>query len=103
MLGCFLSTSISYLTLFIPMACFTFGRGLSQPSAQSTAVLSTSGATATATGLQGFFQLFVGSVMAQATPLLMAINIIMLPIILVIVVLLAWLFMKFGDKASRGK
>jgi len=103
MLGCFLSTSINYLTLFIPMACFTFGRGLSQPSAQSAAILSTSGATATATGLQGFFQLFVGSVAAQAAPLLMAINLIMLPIILVIVVLLAWLFMKFGDKALRGK
>lgn len=102
MLGMFLSDSVSYSGLFLPMAFFTFGRGLSQPSAQAAAINSTTGAVATATGMLGFFQLLIGSLMAQLTPLLMAFNLIFLPLVLFTVVVLAGFCMKQGDRQNKA-
>lgn len=100
MLGLFLLTPFSFLALFIPMALYTYGRGLSQPSAQAAAISSTTGAVATATGMLGFFQLTIGSLVAQITPLLMEFSINMLPLVLVSLALLASLF---AIKGSQGE
>lgn len=100
MLGLFLLTPFSFLALFMPMALYTYGRGLSQPSAQAAAISSTSGAVATATGMLGFFQLTIGSLVAQITPLLMAFSINMLPLVLVSLALLASIF---AIKGSQGE
>ncbi|MBU2964548.1 multidrug effflux MFS transporter [Amphritea sp. 2_MG-2023] len=100
MLGLFVLTSFSFLALFMPMALYTYGRGLSQPSAQAAAISSTTGAVATATGMLGFFQLTIGSLVAQITPLLMAFSINMLPLVLVSLALLASIF---AIKGSQGE
>lgn len=100
MLGLFLFTPFSFLALFIPMVFYTYGRGLSQPSAQAAAISSTTGAVATATGMLGFFQLTIGSLVAQITPLLMEFSINMLPLVLVFLALLASLF---ALKGSQGE
>lgn len=89
MLALFTLQPLSFTALFMPMAVFTFGRGLIQPNAQAAAVLSTSGAVATATGMLGFMQLTIGSLVAQITPLLIGISINMLPVVLVGLALLA--------------
>ncbi|MBB1487642.1 multidrug effflux MFS transporter [Oceanospirillum sediminis] len=90
MLIMFLLSGVSYFSLFLPMALFTFGRGLSQPSAQSVAIGSVASA-ATASGMLGFIQLLAGSALAQITPLLMQINLIMLPVTMILAVVLALL------------
>lgn len=59
---------LSLFTLFVPMAVVTFGRGLSQPNAQTGAISSTEGATASASGLMGFIQLLTGALIAQSMP-----------------------------------
>ncbi|MBR9868865.1 MAG: multidrug effflux MFS transporter [Oceanospirillales bacterium] len=89
MLALFTLQPLSFTALFMPMAVFTFGRGLIQPNAQAAAVSSTSGAVATATGMLGFMQLTIGSLVAQITPLLIGISINMLPVVLVGLALLA--------------
>ncbi|MFL0808135.1 MAG: multidrug effflux MFS transporter [Oceanobacter sp.] len=63
--------ALTFTGLFLPMALVTFGRGLSQPNAQSGAIASTTGAAGTASGLMGFIQLLTGATMAQLTPWLM--------------------------------
>ncbi|MGB0468182.1 MAG: multidrug effflux MFS transporter [Pontibacterium sp.] len=102
MLVLFLWDSADYLTLFLPMALFTFGRGLSQPSAQAAAVSTTRDAVATATGLLGFFQLLIGAMMAQLAPLLMDINLLMLPLILCLITFLALASAAKGNRLSRS-
>ncbi|WP_286239254.1 multidrug effflux MFS transporter [Neptuniibacter halophilus] len=65
------SSGISYLTLFLPMALFTIGRGFSQPSGQSAGISCATGSPSTASGLMGFIQLLTGALIAQLTPLLL--------------------------------
>lgn len=100
MLTMFTLLPFSYLALFLPMAIFTFGRGLVQPSAQAAAVSATTGAVATATGMQGFFQLLIGSLIAQVTPLLLAIDLTMLPVTLFVVSAAAWFCFRKGKAAE---
>ncbi|GGK60344.1 multidrug effflux MFS transporter [Amphritea balenae] len=100
MLIMFMTAPPAYLSLFLPMALFTFGRGLSQPNAQAAAISSTSGAKATATGMQGFFQLMIGSMMAQLTPLLMLMGLTVLPLVLIAMVVLAAYFYHKGAQSS---
>jgi DHA1 family bicyclomycin/chloramphenicol resistance-like MFS transporter len=102
MLGLFIADSPSYLSLFLPMALFTYGRGLSQPNAQASAISSTSGAKATATGMLGFLQLLIGSLMAQLTPILMLMGLVVLPLVLLSMVLLAAYCYYRGVKASTA-
>ena len=66
---------MSYYGLFLPMSLLTFGRGLSQPSAQSAAIASSLSRAGTASGLLGFIQLTIGASVAQLIPLLMDYNI----------------------------
>ena len=66
---------LNYFSLFIPMSLLTFGRGLSQPSAQSAAIACALSRAGTASGLLGFIQLIIGASVAQLVPLLMDYNI----------------------------
>jgi DHA1 family bicyclomycin/chloramphenicol resistance-like MFS transporter len=100
MLVLFMLAPFSFLALFVPMSLYTYGRGLSQPSAQATAISSTTGAVATATGMLGFFQLTIGSLIAQLTPLLIEISVSMLPVVLVSMAILATLCAIKGSKAE---
>ncbi|SEQ42412.1 MFS transporter, DHA1 family, bicyclomycin/chloramphenicol resistance protein [Amphritea atlantica] len=100
MLALFNLFPLSFAALFLPMALFTFGRGLIQPNAQAAAVSSTTGAVATATGMLGFMQLTIGSLVAQITPLLIAISIYMLPTVLLFLALMASFF---AIKGSQGE
>jgi len=63
--------ALGYIFLFTPMALLTFGRGLSQPSAQSGAISSAPSTAGTASGLLGFIQLIIGAGIAQFVPFLM--------------------------------
>ncbi len=63
--------TLSFASLFLPMALVTFGRGLSQPNAQSAAISCAPGAAATASGLMGFIQLLTGAAIAQLVPSLL--------------------------------
>ncbi|WP_417543236.1 multidrug effflux MFS transporter [Marinobacter sp.] len=62
---------LSFVGVFLPMALLTFGRGLSQPSAQSAAINSSDRSAGTASGLMGFIQLLTGAVIAQLVPFLL--------------------------------
>ncbi|WP_114324641.1 multidrug effflux MFS transporter [Candidatus Colwellia aromaticivorans] len=66
---------LNYFSLFVPMSLLTFGRGLSQPSAQSAAISCALSRAGTASGLLGFIQLIIGASIAQLVPLLMGYNI----------------------------
>lgn len=72
LLACVSLGLLSLMSLFLPMAVVTLGRGLSQPNAQSGAIASSPGSAGTASGLMGFIQLICGSALAQLTPVLMA-------------------------------
>lgn len=75
--------SVSYQTLFLSMAIFTFGRGLSQPHLQSLSISAVPVNRASASGLLGFIQLLLGALFAQLIGLLVEyIGFIMLPILL---------------------
>lgn len=63
--------TLSFASLFLPMALVTFGRGLSQPNAQSAAISCAPSAAATASGLMGFIQLLTGAAIAQLVPSLL--------------------------------
>jgi DHA1 family bicyclomycin/chloramphenicol resistance-like MFS transporter len=67
--------ALSFATLFLPMALVTFGRGLSQPNAQSAAISCASGSAGTASGLRGFIQLLTGAAIAQLVPWLLELGI----------------------------
>jgi len=62
---------LSFASLFLPMSLIIFGRGLSQPNAQSAAISSSDGAAGTASGLMGFIQLLTGAAIAQLVPFLL--------------------------------
>lgn len=66
---------LNYFSLFIPMSILTFGRGLSQPSAQSAAIACALSRAGTASGLLGFIQLIIGASIAQLVPVFMEYNI----------------------------
>jgi len=66
-----LYAELSFASLFLPMALVTFGRGLSQPNAQSAAISCATGSAGTASGLMGFIQLLSGAAIAQLVPWLM--------------------------------
>ncbi|MBT00521.1 MAG: Bcr/CflA family drug resistance efflux transporter [Oceanospirillaceae bacterium] len=66
-----LGGALNFMTLFMPMALVTFGRGLSQPNAQSAAISCSATSAATASGLMGFIQLLTGALIAQLMPLLL--------------------------------
>ncbi len=102
MLALFTLQPLSFAALFLPMAIFTFGRGLTQPNAQAAAVSSTTGAVATATGMLGFMQLTIGSLVAQITPLLIAISIYMLPTVLLCLILMASIFAIKGSQSEQN-
>jgi DHA1 family bicyclomycin/chloramphenicol resistance-like MFS transporter len=91
-----LGWDISYERLFIPMALFTFGRGISQPSAQSSALNCARSASATASGMLGFIQLTIGALIAQIAPMAFQSNIIALPAFLIIASLAAWVSFEIG-------
>ncbi|WP_239995716.1 Bcr/CflA family efflux MFS transporter [Nitrincola tibetensis] len=57
---------LSLPTLFLPMAIMILGRGLSQPVAQTAAISSGAGSTGAASGMMGFIQLLIGSMVAQS-------------------------------------
>lgn len=62
---------VHYLTLFLPMALFTIGRGFSQPNSQSAGISCSQSSPSTASGLMGFIQLMTGAICAQLTPLIL--------------------------------
>lgn len=70
LLGFTLADALGYAALFLPMSLVTFGRGLSQPTAQSAAISCSPSSAATASGLMGFIQLLTGAAIAQVMPLL---------------------------------
>lgn len=70
--------ALSFASLFLPMALVTFGRGLSQPNAQSAAISCSPGSAGTASGLMGFIQLLTGAAIAQLVPWLMELGITVL-------------------------
>lgn len=57
--------TMSYQSLFLTMAIFTFGRGLSQPHLQSLSISAVPMNRASASGLLGFIQLLLGAFFAQ--------------------------------------
>jgi len=61
-----------YVTLFLPMALFTIGRGCSQPNSQSAGISTSQGSPSMASGLTGFIQLTVGTACVQVTPFILA-------------------------------
>ncbi|GGC06327.1 Bcr/CflA family drug resistance efflux transporter [Marinobacterium zhoushanense] len=71
LVGFALAATLSYASLFLPMALVTLGRGLSQPNAQSAAISCSPTSAATASGLMGFIQLLTGATIAQLMPLLL--------------------------------
>lgn len=59
-------TGLSFATLFLPMAIMILGRGMSQPGAQTAAISIRAGAVGAASGMMGFIQLLIGSMVAQS-------------------------------------
>lgn len=90
MLVSIISFGLHYLTLFIPMALFTLGRGFSQPSGQSAGISCSQGSPSTASGLMGFIQLLTGAVIAQLTPFILAADSIWIIVTLLLCPLLAF-------------
>lgn len=72
LLGFYLGSELSFASLFLPMAILVLGRGLSQPNAQTAAISSSQEAAGTASGMMGFIQLLIGSLVAQSVPWLMS-------------------------------
>ena len=89
-----LYVEFSYMGLFLPMALYTFGRGFSQPNAQSAAISASLLGPGTASGMIGFIQLLTGALVAQATPWLMATNSLLIPLLITLCPLIGLLIMK---------
>jgi len=89
-----LHIEFSYIGLFLPMALYTFGRGFSQPNAQSAAISTSLLGPSTASGMIGFIQLLTGGLVAQATPWLMATNSLLIPILIALCPVIGLLLMK---------
>ena len=77
-----LYTSFTYVGLFVPMALYTFGRGLSQPNSQTGAISTTTMGPGTASGMIGFLQLLTGALVAQSTPWIMATSPMLIPLLI---------------------
>lgn len=90
MLVCVYSFGIHYLTLFLPMALFTIGRGFSQPNSQSAGISCSQGSPSTASGLMGFIQLITGALCAQLTPAILAAGAIWVVTIILLCPILAF-------------
>jgi DHA1 family bicyclomycin/chloramphenicol resistance-like MFS transporter len=75
LVGVSVLNQLSFAGLFLPMALLIFGRGLSQPNAQSAAINSSDSSAGTASGLMGFIQLIIGAAIAQLVPVMLEYNI----------------------------
>jgi len=91
---------LSYLSLFLPMALYTFGRGFSQPNNQSAAIASCNSGPGAASGLMGFLQLVMGATVAQCGPLIVAAGAEYLALTLLTFALLAVLINHWTQQAS---
>lgn len=80
---------VSYWTLFIPMTLFTFGRGISLPNAQASAVTVTPYKRSTAMGVFSFCQLLIGAALAQFSVMFVKQNVVFLPIVISLLAVLA--------------
>ncbi len=80
------ATTLSYALLFLTMAFYTYGRGLSQPNNQSAAIASSTVAPGAASGLLGFMQLITGALVTQVAPLVLEMGTEWLAVMLVIFV-----------------
>ena len=94
---------LNYFSIFIPMSLLTFGRGLSQPSAQSAAIACALSRAGTASGLLGFIQLIIGASIAQLVPLLMNYSINTLFFIIFLAPILAFICHYFTIKMNKSK
>ncbi len=98
---------ISYQTLFLSMAVFTFGRGLSQPHLQSLSISAVPENRASASGLLGFIQLLLGALFAQLVGALVAkVDFIMLPLFLMsyaLIALVLYLYCHYNLMSQQGK
>lgn len=74
LMGLSVLNQLSFAGLFLPMALLIFGRGLSQPNAQSAAINSSNSSAGTASGLMGFIQLITGAAIAQLVPVMLEYN-----------------------------
>lgn len=81
--------NVNYWSLFIPMALFSFSRGLLLPNAQASAVSGMSNNRATAMGIFSFCQLIIGASIAQFSVLLIKKNIFYLPIVISLLTVIA--------------
>ena len=93
---------ISYWSLFIPMTLFTFGRGISLPNAQASAVTVTSSKRSTAMGVFSFCQLIIGAALAQFSVMLVKQNVLLLPIVISLLAVLALLAYFKAIKINIG-
>ncbi len=93
---------ISYWSLFIPMTLFTFGRGISLPNAQASAVTVTSSKRSTAMGVFSFCQLIIGAALAQFSVMLVKQNVLFLPIVISLLAVLALLAYFKAIKINIG-
>jgi len=94
---------LNYVSLFIPMSLLTFGRGLSQPSAQSAAIACALSRAGTASGLLGFIQLIIGASIAQLAPLLMDYSINTLFFIILLAPILALICHYLTIKMNKSE
>ncbi|MCP4597667.1 multidrug effflux MFS transporter [Neptuniibacter sp.] len=84
------NVGVTYLTIFLPMALFTIGRGFSQPNSQSAGISCSKSSPSTASGLMGFVQLLTGALVAQMTPALLSAGSIWIILVLVLCPILAF-------------
>jgi DHA1 family bicyclomycin/chloramphenicol resistance-like MFS transporter len=80
---------LNYWSLFIPMALFSFSRGVLLPNAQASAVSGMSNNRATAMGIFSFCQLIIGASIAQFSVLFIKKNIFYLPIVISLLTIIA--------------
>jgi DHA1 family bicyclomycin/chloramphenicol resistance-like MFS transporter len=85
----FMFYEISYWSLFIPMALFTFSRGISLPNAQASAVTITPYNRSTSMGIFSFCQLIIGASIAQLSVIFVQQNVVYLPIAISLLAILA--------------
>ncbi|WP_315983487.1 hypothetical protein [Aliamphritea spongicola] len=88
------AATLSYLLLFLPMALYTYGRGLSQPNNQSAAIASSDIAPGAASGLLGFIQLITGALVTQIASLILELGTVWLAATLVMFVAGAFLLSR---------
>lgn len=96
-----LTDQLHYVTLFLPMAMLTFGRGMSQPNAQLAAISCSSGKAGTASGLMGFIQLITGAAVAQSIPFLMHTSVVLLIAFIFLAPLLSWVSHQYAINHSK--